>query len=270
MALKSTSSAEHDLLGVHLQYGLPARKIRQLHRYPAVETAGAQQRGIQDVRTVGGGQDDHAAAAVEAVHLREELVEGLLALVVAAEGAGVALLADGVYLVYEHDAGGLFIGLLEQVAHLGRAHAHEHLHEFRAREGEERYLGLAGHGLGQQRLAGARRAHQQRALGHVGAYLIVFRGVVQEVHDLGKGLLGLLLAGYVGEFYAGLRGDVDLGPGFSEGHGVAQPVGAAGHFAHQQLAQGDEDQRGQHPVQQYGAQRGLLLHDLRAEGGAGI
>ena len=47
------------------------------------------------------------AVDVEAVHLDEQLVEGLLALVVAAAEAGAAVAADGVDLVDEHDRGAL-------------------------------------------------------------------------------------------------------------------------------------------------------------------
>src|SRR3712207_7505726 len=44
--------------------------------------------------------------------------------------------------------------------------------------------GLVGHGLGQQRLARARRPVQQDALRHLGAELLEALGVPQEVHDL--------------------------------------------------------------------------------------
>jgi hypothetical protein len=66
-------------------------------------------------------------------------------------------------------AGACCAGLLEQVAHPRRADADEHLDELAAGDREERHPGLAGHGLGQQRLAGAGRADQQHALGHARA-----------------------------------------------------------------------------------------------------
>ena len=53
---------------------------------------------------------------VEAVHLDEELVERLLALVVAAAHAGAAVATDGVDLVDEDDRRRVVLGLLEQVA----------------------------------------------------------------------------------------------------------------------------------------------------------
>jgi hypothetical protein len=103
--------------------------------------------------------------ALEAVHLDEQLVERLLALVVAAAHAGAAVAADGVDLVDEDDAGRVLLALLEQVADARRADADEHLDEVRARDREERHARLAGDGAGEQRLAGARRAHEQHALG---------------------------------------------------------------------------------------------------------
>ncbi len=111
----------------------------------------------------------------------------------------VPLLADGVDFVDEHDAGGLVIGLLEQVPHLGGTPAHEHLHELAAGNGEEGHVGLAGYRLGQQGLAGARRAYQQGAFGQLGADLAVLLRVVEEVHDLAEQFLGLVLAGHVGK-----------------------------------------------------------------------
>ena len=106
---------------------------------------------------------------VEAVHLDQQLVQRLLALVVAAAQAGAAVAADGVDLVHEDDARGVRLGLLEQVAHAAGADADEHLHEVGAGDGEERHPGLAGHGPGEQGLAGARRPYSEHALGDLSA-----------------------------------------------------------------------------------------------------
>ena len=177
--------------------------------------------------------------------------------------------SDGVDLVDEHDAGGLLLGLAEQVAHLGGAHAHEHLHKFRAGHGEKGHVGFAGHRLGQHGLAGARRAYQQDALGHGRADGAVFAGVVEIVHHLGEALLGLVLAGHIGELDAlgGLH--IHLGVGFAEGHGVG-PAGPLHQLFGHVLPDGDEHGDGQHPAEQK-AQDGVgLLDDLAGEFGAGL
>ena len=124
----------------------------------AVEAAGPEQRRIEHVGPVGGRDEDDAVVGLEAVHLDQQLVERLLPLVVAAAEPGAAVPADGVDLVDEDDAGRVRLALLEEVAHPAGADADEHLDEVGARHREERPARLAGHRLGEQRLAGARRA----------------------------------------------------------------------------------------------------------------
>ena len=118
---------------MHLQDLFPALDIRQAHRDAAVEAPRPQQRVVQDVAAVRGRHHDDAAVALEAIHLRQDLVQRLLPLVVAAAHARAALPADGVDLIDEHDAGRLLLGLFEDVAHTGGANPHEELDELRGR-----------------------------------------------------------------------------------------------------------------------------------------
>ena len=232
------------------QDGLTPGQIRQLHRHTAVEAAGTQQRRVKGLRPVGGRQDHHTLAAIEAVHLRQQLVQGLLPLVIAAHAVAIALLADGVDLVNEHDARCLFIGLLEQIPHLGRAHAHEHLHKFRAGNGEERHIGLACHSLGQHGLARAGRANQQRALGHGRADLLILLRRVQIVHDLHQGFLGFLFARHVLELDAGGGRHIYLRAGLAKLH-HGHSAGTVFHHVLGHHATNEREQRnGQYPADQ--------------------
>ena len=183
---------QRNLAGVHREDALAALDVRTVDDDPAVETARPQQRRIEHVRPVGGRHQDDAFVGLEAVHLDEQLVERLLALVVAAAQAGAAMTADRVDLVDEDDAGRVLLALLEQVAHARGADADEHLDEVGAADREERHVGLAGHGPRQQRLAGARRAHQQHALGDPAAELLELLRLLQELDDLLQLFLGLV------------------------------------------------------------------------------
>ena len=205
-------------LGVHGQDRPAAGQVGRADRDLPVEPARAQQRRVQDVGPVGGRDQDDAAAGVEAVHLDQQLVERLLALVVAAAEAGAALAADRVDLVDEDDARGVLLGLLEQVAHPGGADADEHLHEVRTGDRVERHPGLAGDRAGQQRLAGAGRAVEQHALGDLRAERLVAGRVLQEVLDLVQFLDGLVGAGHVGERGLGHVLVQLLGLGLAERH----------------------------------------------------
>jgi hypothetical protein len=162
-------------------------------------------RRVEHVGAVGRGDDDHAGAAFEAIHLDQELVERLLALVVAAAQSRAALPADRVDLVDEHDAWRVLLRLLEHVAHARRAHADEHLDEVGARDREERHLRLAGDRLREQRLAGARRADHQHAARNATAELLELRRVAQELDELGDLFLRLVAAGDVGEGHRVVR-----------------------------------------------------------------
>ena len=165
----------------------------------AVEAARPQQRRIEDVGPVRRGDDDDAGVGVEAVHLDEDLVEGLLALVVATAEAGAALAADRVDLVHEDDARAVALGLVEQVADAAGADADEHLDELRAGDAEERHAGLAGHRPRHEGLAGAGRAHEQHAPRDPGAEGVELLGILQELDDFLELGLGLVHAGHVGE-----------------------------------------------------------------------
>src|SRR5207248_1740459 len=129
--------------------------------------------------------------------------------------------ADGVDLVDEDDAGGVLLRLLEHVAHARGADAHEHLHEVRAGDGEERHLGLAGNGARQQRLAGSRRAHHQHALRDLAAELLELARVLEEVDDFGDFLLRFLDPRDIREGHVHLILAQEARAALAEGHGAA-------------------------------------------------
>ena len=230
--------------GVHPQDRLTARQVRLGHHDLPVETAGPQQRRVEDVGPVGGRDDDDAALGVEAVQLDQHLVQRLLALVVTAAQAGAAVPPHGVDLVDEHDRRGVRLGLLEQVADPGRADTDEHLNEVRAGNRVERNACLTGHRPGEQGLAGARRAVEQHALGDLGPDGLELRRSLQEILDLLQFLDGLVHAGHVGERrLRGVLGD-QLGLGLAEVH---HPGAAALH-----LGQHEEEQEEDHQVDEGG------------------
>ena len=207
----------------------------------AVEAARAQQRRVEDVGAVGRRDEDDVGLDVEAVHLDQQLVEGLLALVVATAEAGAAVAADGVDLVDEDDGGGVVLGLLEQVTHPGGTDTDEHLDEVRAGDRVERDTGLAGHGAGQQGLAGAGLAVEQDALGDLGADGEELGRLGEELLDLAQLLDRLVSTGHVGEGHLGGVLGRQLGLALAEAHHLGA---AALHLAHEEPEQAEhEDER---------------------------
>lgn len=129
---------------------LTAFDIRQADGDVAVETARTHQRRVQNVRTVGGRNDHNAVVVGHTVHFHQQLVQGLLAFVIAAAHAGTALAAHGIDFVNEQNAGCILLGVAEHVTDTAGTGADEHFHKVRTGNGEERDIGFTSNGFGQQ------------------------------------------------------------------------------------------------------------------------
>jgi hypothetical protein len=125
-----------------------------------------------------------------------------------------------------------------------------------SRDAEERHLGLAGDGLGQQRLAGARGADQQHAARDAAAELLELLRVLQEVDQFLDLFLGLVAAGDVGEG-GGVVGLVEHARlALAEAEGAA--LAAALHLAHEVDPHADQQQHRAPADQDAHQQRGFL------------
>src|SRR5207237_5287841 len=104
-----------DLACVHPQNFFAATHIRTVHHHPTIKASWPQQRGIKHIRTVRCCHQDDAFVRFEAVHLHQQLIQGLLALVVASAKSRSAVASDSVSFVNEDDAGSHLLSLLETV-----------------------------------------------------------------------------------------------------------------------------------------------------------
>ena len=112
--------------------------VRAVDEDLAIETPSAEQRRIEDFGAVGSGKDHDSRARIEAIHFGEQLIEGLLLLVVPpGMRSHTARPAKGVEFIDENNSRRSAARLCEQIAHARRAHTHKHLHELGARNVEE-------------------------------------------------------------------------------------------------------------------------------------
>ena len=100
---------QRHLAHVHFKDLLATDHIRVGHDDLAVEAAGPQQRRVEHIRPVGGGDQDHSLVRLETIHLDQQLVQRLFALVIAAAQPGAAVAANGVDFVDEDDAGRILL-----------------------------------------------------------------------------------------------------------------------------------------------------------------
>ena len=185
------------VLGVHFQNALAALYVGRVHHNLAVETTRAQQRGVQNIHAVRSSNKHHSIILVKAVHLNKQLIQRLFAFIVAAAYARTALTTNGIDLINEDNGRTCLFGLVEQVAHTGSTHAHEHFHKVRTRNAEERHARLACNSTREQRFTRTRRAHQKAAARNLCAHSLIFVGICQEILDLAHFLHGFIHAGNI-------------------------------------------------------------------------
>ena len=179
---------------VHFQNLFTTTDIRQTNHDLAVETAWTQQRRVQYIRTVGCSDDDDTVVHFEAIHLYQQLVEGLLTLIMTAAHAGATVATNGVDLIDKDDAWRVFLCLLKHVANTAGAHADEHLDEVRTRNGEERHLRFASNRLGQQGFTGTRRTDHQYAARNATTQALELAWIAQEFDQLANFFLRFIAA----------------------------------------------------------------------------
>ena len=128
-------SRELHLLRVQLEDFRPSLDIGTIHQDLPIEAPGTEQRGVEDLRPVGGGHDDDSLIRIEPIHLGQELIEGLFPLVVARKHAHSPSLSDGIELIDEYDAGRTLHCLHKKIPDPCRADADKHFDEVRTRQG---------------------------------------------------------------------------------------------------------------------------------------
>jgi len=240
---------------MYLQDPHPSAQVRQRHHHLPVETPGAEQSGIQHIRTVGGRDENHAFIGFKTIHFHQQLVQGLLPFVMPPAQACAALPPHGINLINENQARRIFFALGEQITHPGRADAHEHFHKVRTGNGKKRHPGLSSDGSGQKRLPRARGAHQQHALGDASPQTGKPFRLPQEFHHFHKFLLGLVHSGHILEGHLGGFFAEHLGFGTPKRH---DPPSAGLHLTHEVYPHADQKQHGK-PGHQYREIPGRLL-----------
>ena len=112
----------------------------------------------------------------EAVHLDEQLVQGLLAFIVSAAQASATVAAHSINLVDEDDAGRVLLALFKQVAHNGLAPTPTNISTKSEPEMEKKGMFASCNRAGEQRFTGSRRPYEQHALRNAPTEFLEFCG----------------------------------------------------------------------------------------------
>src|SRR5262245_47987251 len=212
--------SQRNLAGMYSQNFLTSANIRTIDDDAAIEAPGAQQSRIEHVGPVRGSHQDDTFVRLEAVHLNQQLVQRLFALIVTTSETCAAVTADSVNFIDEDDAGRIFLALFEQVANAAGANADEHFYEVGPRNREKWHVCFASNCPGKEGLTGSRRSNQQHSLGNASTQFLELLGFAQELNNLLELFLGLLHAGDILKRHLFLLHGEQPGPALTERQGL--------------------------------------------------
>ena len=221
---------------------LTPTNIRQANYDLTVETPRTQQRRVQHVRAVSGGNDNDAVVHFKAVHLYQQLVESLLTLVMTTAHTGTTMTTNGVDLIDKDNARRMLLGLFEHVANTARTNTDKHLNKVGTGNGEERHLSFTRNRFCQQGFTGTWRADHQHATGNATTQALKLAWVTQELNQLTDLFLGFVATGNVSESGFNLIFREQARLALTEAHRAALTARTALHLAHEEHDHSDHYQ----------------------------
>ena len=170
---------------MNLEYLFTVAEFGEVDKDLAVETSGTEQCLVEHIDAVGRCKAYHTIVRLEAIHLGEHLVEGILSFVVRSQiRVATASTTHSVDLIDEDDTGCLLFGLFEKVANACGTHTYEHLHEVRTGNGEEGHVSFTRYCLRQKGLTCTRRTDKECTAWDLGAQFGVALWILQKLHNL--------------------------------------------------------------------------------------
>ena len=212
-------------------------QIRTVNNNTTVKASRTKKRRIQYLRTVSRCQDQKSLGGIETIHLRKQLVQCLLTLVISTAVMGITALTDSIDLINKYNTRCILLSFLKKVADTGSTHTNKHLHKFRSGKGKEWHMSLTCYCLGEKSLTGTRRSYKQCALRQLGTDLNIFTRIVKKFHNLLQGLLGLILTCHILKGDPGLLLHIGLSAALSNSHYSTATLIHAAHEEHKKHKQ---------------------------------
>ena len=144
---------------MNIQYLFSPSNIRQGDNDLSIKTSGPQQSWVKDIWPIRRSNDDDAIIRFKSIHLDQQLIERLFALVVTATQARSPMAAHRVDFINKNDARSLFLALFKHIAYARGTDTDKHLDKVRARYRKKGNFCFAGYCLSKQGLSRSRRAN---------------------------------------------------------------------------------------------------------------
>mmetsp|Transcript_27199 Transcript_27199/g.39835 ORF Transcript_27199/g.39835 Transcript_27199/m.39835 type:complete len:387 (+) Transcript_27199:1186-2346(+) len=147
---------------------------------------------------------------------------------------------NGINLINKDNAGGILLGLGEDITDTGSSHSNKHLYEFGTGDGDEGNTSLTSNGLGKKSLTCSGRTIQDNSSGNSASVLGVNLRLLQKVNNLNQFHLGSITSGDILKVDSSIRDHLNLGLGLTHTHGVSRSAHTSWHTSSRTTAEEEE------------------------------
>ncbi len=152
--------------------------------HTSIESSWSQKCLIEDIGAIGRCHDDDIGIIIESVHLGQDLIQGLLTLIMSPSDTRRSLLPDSIDLIDEYDRRGFLTSFFEKISYTGSTDSDEHLDELRSRNREKWNFRFSGDCTSKESLPGTRRSLKEYATWDLRTKIFVLHRIFEEVDDL--------------------------------------------------------------------------------------
>jgi hypothetical protein len=116
---------------VDAQDASAALEIGEVDSDLTIKTSRTEKSRVKDIDTIGSSNGNDTRVSIETIHLHQNLIHSLFALVITSSISRTTLTTDGIDLI--DDARSVLPGLTEDITHTRSTNTNKHLNEFRTR-----------------------------------------------------------------------------------------------------------------------------------------
>src|SRR5689334_1951786 len=93
---------------------------------PTIKTSGPQKSRIQNIGTIGGGNQNNALVSFKTIHFHKKLIKGLLPFIMASTQTSATVTTDSINFINKNNARCALLALFKKISNAARPNPNKH------------------------------------------------------------------------------------------------------------------------------------------------
>src|SRR5690606_10345829 len=184
---------------MYFQYRFATDLVGEIDHHATVKASGSEQCFVEYIGLIGRGQYNDTFATRKAIHLSEDLIEGLFLFARSTDCHRSTRATDSVEFVDENNRRRVFTRLLEKIAYPCSANPHNHLDKLRRAHGKERHASRTCDGTREKGFTRSRGSDKEHSSRGCASETCILLGILKKIHDLDQFIFCLVDTSHIVE-----------------------------------------------------------------------